>query len=158
MKRIVYSTCSIHAAENEHVVRDALQSEECLSGRFDLASPGDVLPAWKRRGIPEEMNNPGEYHRAYHCLSLRSDFPDISYIGAADAASLVRCSPGEDATNGFFVSLFVRQISTAEAENKKRKGAPCANGDEETPSEDTAIRRRNKKKKRKKPQALTVSS
>ncbi|CAL1716825.1 unnamed protein product [Somion occarium] len=134
VKRIVYSTCSIHAAENEHVVRDALQSEECLSGRFDLASPGDVLPAWKRRGIPEEMNNP------------------------ADAASLVRCSPGEDATNGFFVSLFVRQISTAEAENKKRKGAPCANGDEETPSEDTAIRRRNKKKKRKKPQALTVSS
>lgn len=34
-------------------------------------------------------------------LKLMLLFPD-------DAASLVRCLPGEDATNGFFVSCFIR--------------------------------------------------
>ena len=42
----------------------------------------------------------------------------------ADADSLVRCSPGEDATNGFFVSLFVRgndEADAAQHETNKRK-------------------------------------
>ncbi|KAL6302473.1 S-adenosyl-L-methionine-dependent methyltransferase [Sparassis latifolia] len=82
--RIVYSTCSVHAVENEHVVSRALTSEEAVKGQFQLASPGAVLPLWKRRGLPEEMDHP------------------------ALASSLIRCSPGEDATNGFFVSVFVR--------------------------------------------------
>ncbi|EMD34155.1 hypothetical protein CERSUDRAFT_55626 [Gelatoporia subvermispora B] len=88
VRRIVYSTCSIHATENEHVVRQALQTEEALGAGFRLAPREQVLPQWKRRGISEEMNSP------------------------ADAQSVVRCSPDEDATNGFFVSLFVRADET----------------------------------------------
>ena len=61
VRRIAYSTCSIHATENEHVVRQALQTEECRAGGFVLASRGDVLPSWPRRGLPEEMDNPGSY-------------------------------------------------------------------------------------------------
>jgi hypothetical protein len=52
--RIVYSTCSIHATENEHVVRDALQSTEAQTGSFQLAPRSDVLPAWPRRGFENE--------------------------------------------------------------------------------------------------------
>lgn len=48
MKRVVYSTCSVHDEENEQVVERIL---EASGGKFRL-SP--ALPAWKRRGIKHE--------------------------------------------------------------------------------------------------------
>ena len=63
----------------------------------------------------------------------------------ADADSLVRCSPGEDATNGFFVSLFVRgndEDDAAQHETKKRK-EPVDGGD--SPEQRTAKPKRRKK-------------
>lgn len=59
VRRIVYSTCSVHAIENEHVVREAIKSEEATSGGFRLGRKKEVLPTWERRGIPEEMDDPG---------------------------------------------------------------------------------------------------
>ncbi|KAI1797292.1 S-adenosyl-L-methionine-dependent methyltransferase [Ganoderma leucocontextum] len=132
--RIVYSTCSVHAIENEHVVRQALNSEEAINGQFKLASKQDVLPTWHRRGIPEEMDN------------------------AADAESLVRCSPGEDRTNGFFVSLFMRTRDKEDewtgvvTDTKKRK--TVADEDSEQPA---AKRKRKKKKHKNKPVATSSS-
>ena len=61
MMRIVYSTCSVHAIENEHVVRQALQTEEAAKAGFRLARREDVLPGWQRRGMPEEMDDPGAF-------------------------------------------------------------------------------------------------
>ncbi|KAJ7056603.1 S-adenosyl-L-methionine-dependent methyltransferase [Mycena amicta] len=108
--RIVYSTCSVHATENERVVRQALVSEEAKAGPFVLAPRAEVLPTWPRRGMPEEMESPD------------------------NAASVIRCSPGEDATNGFFVSCFVRG-------SRKRK----AEGEEQ---EETRPRKKKKRKKK----------
>ncbi|KAH9902872.1 S-adenosyl-L-methionine-dependent methyltransferase [Cubamyces lactineus] len=127
VRRIVYSTCSVHAIENEHVVREAIKMEEATSGRFRLGRREDVLPTWHRRGIPEEMDNPN------------------------DAESLVRCSPGEDATNGFFVSLFVRDEDVAEssAGNSKRK-------DRETEDEQARPRPAKRKRKKNKSSAVTL--
>ncbi|KAJ3567885.1 hypothetical protein NP233_g6070 [Leucocoprinus birnbaumii] len=84
LQKIVYSTCSIHAIENEHVVSAALESEEATAGGFVLAPRQKVLPKWERRGYQKDMKT-------------------------GDAEGLVRCLPGEDATNGFFVSCFVRK-------------------------------------------------
>ncbi len=46
VKKIVYSTCSIHQKENEDVVSAALDLNR---GRFKLMH---ALPSWKRRGLP----------------------------------------------------------------------------------------------------------
>ncbi|KAI6039795.1 S-adenosyl-L-methionine-dependent methyltransferase [Pisolithus marmoratus] len=106
--KVAYSTCSIHAIENEQVVRQALNSEEAIQGGFKLAPRAETLPAWHRRGRDEDM----DYH----------------------AESLIRCSPGEDATNGFFVACFIKtQIAhcTEEVKTIKRKSidpTPLVNG------------------------------
>lgn len=115
VKKIVYSTCSIHATENERVVRNALNSEEAQVGKFKLAPQNEVLPTWPRRGYPEEMDSPG------------------------DASSLIRCCPGEDATNGFFVSCFVRDWCPVTRKRKEMAGNDGMEADSKS---------RKKKKKR----------
>ncbi|KAF4614075.1 hypothetical protein D9613_007884 [Agrocybe pediades] len=117
VKRIVYSTCSIHATENERVVRNALNSDEAKAGPFQLAPRSEVLPTWPRRGYGEEMESPEQ------------------------ADSVIRCLPGEDATNGFFVSCFIKG---SHAPPTKRK-IEDEDGDE-VPSQPS----RKKKKKKKK--------
>ncbi|PRW56905.1 phosphoglucomutase PGM3 isoform B [Chlorella sorokiniana] len=47
LRRLVYSTCSVHARENEGVVADVLEEAAALG--FRLADP---FPAWHRRGVP----------------------------------------------------------------------------------------------------------
>jgi len=84
VEKIVYSTCSIHPEENEQVVAAALRSTEATAGVFVLAPRAAVLPAWPRRGQP-----------------------GILHDTATEA--VIRCSPGEDSTNGFFVSCFIRR-------------------------------------------------
>ncbi|KAG1781528.1 S-adenosyl-L-methionine-dependent methyltransferase [Suillus placidus] len=118
VQKIVYSTCSIHATENEHVISHALHSDEATSSHFKLAPRNDVLPTWNRRGQAEEMK------------------------GTSDADSLVRCSPGEDGTNGFFVSCFIREHNSVLPQTeplKKRK----------VETEEVAPEKRKKKRKKK---------
>lgn len=47
----MYSTCSIHAEEDERVVARALANTE-----WKLAPRSSVLPTWERRGRPEELD------------------------------------------------------------------------------------------------------
>ncbi|KAI0649344.1 S-adenosyl-L-methionine-dependent methyltransferase [Trametes meyenii] len=122
VQRIVYSTCSVHAIENEHVVRQAIKTEEAITGRFRLGRKSDVLPTWHRRGIPDEMDN------------------------STDAESVIRCLPGEDGTNGFFVSLFVRtqdvDIERSIKDTGKRKAEDDGGGEGQR-----AARRKRKKQR-----------
>ena len=65
----------------------------------------------------------------------------------AGAESLVRCAPGEDGTNGFFVSMFVRSQTGDNvhgAAGQKRKATSEDNGLEQPP-----VKRKKKKKKTK---------
>ncbi|KAI0768128.1 S-adenosyl-L-methionine-dependent methyltransferase [Trametes elegans] len=124
VQRIVYSTCSVHATENEHVVRQAIKTEEATNGLFRLGRKDEILPSWHRRGIPEEMDDP------------------------AHADSVVRCSPGEDATNGFFVSLFVRVTDEEIAKQSETDGVKRAREDDGgDPQEHRPAKRKRKKKK-----------
>ncbi|KAJ2785047.1 hypothetical protein H4R18_000755 [Coemansia javaensis] len=79
VQRVSYSTCSVHAEENEAVVARVLRSQ----AEFSLAPRDQVIPTWPRRGL------------------------ETAGLTAAQAASLVRALP-EDGTHGFFVAGFVR--------------------------------------------------
>lgn len=83
----MYSTCSIHPEENEHVVKTILKNHP----EFELAPRDSILPTWNRRGIPSEIDD-------------RKDLAD----------RLVRTIPAEDLTNGFFVSCFIRKQQQGE--------------------------------------------
>ncbi|ORY35522.1 S-adenosyl-L-methionine-dependent methyltransferase [Naematelia encephala] len=96
-ERIVYSTCSIHAEEDEQVVMAALSSPSARERGWKLAPRAEVLPAWERRGRPDEMDG----------VEGQSGL----------AESVIRCLP-EDHTNGFFVACFVRGLADAKKRNR----------------------------------------
>ncbi|KAI6025115.1 hypothetical protein PISMIDRAFT_90082 [Pisolithus microcarpus 441] len=105
VQKIAYSTCSIYAVENEQVVKQALNSKEATHSGFKLVPRAQALPTWHRRGGEEDMA----------CKD--------------HAESLIRCSPGEDATNGFFVACFVKTQVThgiEKANTIKRKPSNTA--------------------------------
>ena len=104
-RRITYSTCSLFAEENEHVVMKALVSpigqergwqilrrEEQISG----------MKAWKIRGS------------VHSCMDVaKDDEIDISVV----AEACIRCEKGtKEGTQGFFVAAFVRQVESPEIE------------------------------------------
>ncbi|KAK4688804.1 25S rRNA (cytosine2278-C5)-methyltransferase, partial [Tremellales sp. Uapishka_1] len=85
VKKVVYSTCSIHPEEDEQVVYKALKSKIGLEKGWRLEGRENVLASWERRGRKDEFDGDEEM-----------------------ADSVIRCQPGVDRTNGFFVACFVR--------------------------------------------------
>ncbi|KAG7671161.1 hypothetical protein Ndes2526B_g02378 [Nannochloris sp. 'desiccata'] len=92
VKRVVYSTCSLHAEENEKVVAGVL--EDAKSKGFELIP---ALPTWPRRG-----------ERGWG-------------LSDEDAAKLVRTDPLKDGTDGFFVALFERKNREKKEKKKEKK-------------------------------------
>ncbi|KAI8576757.1 hypothetical protein K450DRAFT_255440 [Umbelopsis ramanniana AG] len=117
-KKVVYSTCSIHPQENEHVVKTILASTD----DFVLGPRSEAIPTWKRRGLVEECN----------------DDKDI-------AESVIRTNPSEDYTNGFFVACFLRKEATTDATNEQKRKIE---GDAAEAPSSKKSKKKNKKKKK----------
>ena len=104
LERVVYSTCSHHAEENERVVMTALNETYGWRVLRQEEQP-EGLKKWYRRGLHEE------------CAS-----EDI-------AQGCIRCDKGTDGTIGFFAVCFVRETSTngiqiQENEEEEWQGIP----------------------------------
>lgn len=50
VKKVVYSTCSIHNEENEGVVKKLLEDKDVQNQGWRVSNRKDVLPTWPRRG------------------------------------------------------------------------------------------------------------
>ncbi|KAL8919127.1 MAG: hypothetical protein Q9172_005131 [Xanthocarpia lactea] len=96
-RRISYSTCSIHATENEHVVLAALQSGEAKQYGWRLLTRNEQIRGmrtWPLRGDIQA------------CQDKIVDGSIGAYQVAEDC---IRCRPGtQEGTQGFFVAAFIR--------------------------------------------------
>lgn len=85
-RRITYSTCSVHAEENEHVVLSVFRSDIAVKRGWKVENRDkNNFKSWKRRGLLDECGGDKEI-----------------------AEGCIRCNPWEDGGIGFFVVPFVR--------------------------------------------------
>ncbi|KAL3929763.1 MAG: hypothetical protein SGBAC_012067 [Bacillariaceae sp.] len=84
VQRVVYSTCSVYAQENEGVVQRLLESND----EWELVAP-KCLEHWQRRG-----------------------FDHGAGLSPEQLKCLIRVNPEEDGTNGFFVACFQRKAKS----------------------------------------------
>lgn len=101
-RALVYSTCSIHGAENEKVVERLLLDSEVQAQGWRVAPKEKVLPRWSRRGIVNELGNTWTESKALEI-----------------AEGCVRAAPKEDGGIGFFAVCFVRDQEDVDREKAK---------------------------------------
>ncbi|GME88267.1 unnamed protein product [Ambrosiozyma monospora] len=108
-RKLVYSTCSIHAQENERVAVDFMLDEQVKQQGWRICDRSEVIPNWPRRGFVEEF----------------SALPDPEKC----AGGCVRSLPKVDGGIGFFAVAFERDVAGLETKengsskkNKKEAG------------------------------------
>ncbi|KAI5967641.1 hypothetical protein CANMA_002821 [Candida margitis] len=111
-RKVVYSTCSIHAEENERVVIDLLSDQRVQDQGWRLASREEVLPTWPRRGLEPEF------------VALSRDAEVCKQL----AGGCVRSNPKEDGGIGFFAACFVKEAKAGA--NRVEEEAEEAEGGE----------------------------
>lgn len=106
-KRITYSTCSIHAEENEHVVVKALLSDVARQHGWTIMKRSDQVDGmqrWHKRG------NEADARSAVADVPSTKASKKLNFAEVAEAC--IRCDKaGDDGTMGFFVAGFVRDGS-----------------------------------------------
>ena len=108
-RKITYSTCSVHAEENEDVVMAVLASKVARrrGWRVERRDEG-TLAAWERRGLVEKCDG-----------------------DSVIAEACIRCNPIEDGGIGFFAVAFVRDGTVDIAADDEEEVADEAGEDDD---------------------------
>jgi len=123
---VSYSTCSVHDAENEQVVMQALEAHP----EWELCK---ALPQWPRRG------------KATAGTGTADEMP----VSAEQADRMVRVDPMQDETCGFFVAVLgrkqdaavIRRKAKMKERRKKRRGKRKA----QEPAEEQSLEKKQRK-------------
>ena len=111
VKRILYSTCSLHEKENEQVVEEVISS---VSQNFKMRL---LLPDWSERGV-------GGYEHAHCCLRMSHD---SALTNGFFVACFERKGNGERQSNGTEMDLAqeemrsMNNVDQIKDKHKKRK-------------------------------------
>ncbi|EAS28029.3 NOL1/NOP2/sun domain-containing protein [Coccidioides immitis RS] len=115
--RITYSTCSIHAQENENVVYRALQSSVARERQWKIlprSEQAEGLKNWPHRGWLKREHKPVDGEETWELTDMESE-------------ACLRCSARDvEGTGGFFVAGFVREQNST---SNSSKGEVTEDGD-----------------------------
>ncbi|KIH89395.1 methyltransferase [Sporothrix brasiliensis 5110] len=144
-QRVTYSTCSVHAEENEQVVVRALRAlRRAEAGRWRLLRRDEQvagMQAWPVRGDPKGAEN---------VARTEDDDDDQDEDAAALAEACIRSYANDDrGVMGFFVAAFVRDEAGAEG-TKAESRAQDTEQPPQTNGEPTKKKSKKAKKKAKK--------
>lgn len=125
VRKIVYSTCSIHPHENERVVVDLLMDPEIQANGWQLASRDVVISKWAKRGWKEEFT-----------AICGGDEKKCEIL----AGGCVRATPKEDGGIGFFAACFIKKDASDKIldEQKENQEEPVIGIEEESEEQDEA--------------------
>ncbi len=109
LEAFTYSTCSVHVEEDEAVVARALASAIAKKRGWHLAPRERVLPSWPCRGKSLDGRGKGmlEKWQSEACIRALPGGDGEVLEGLTGTAE--EPVPHVEATNGFFVCLFVRK-------------------------------------------------